>query len=189
MTKRQLGAKVMLYPVPVVLLASSDREGNLNVMTVAWAGVANSDPPVIGVAIRPSRHSHAMIQDVGQFTVNVPTVAQLREADRAGLLSGRHVDKFAALGLTPEKSRHLRVPVIRECPVNVECKLRQVVNLGSHDLFLGEVVEVHADASVLDQNGNFDASKVSAFCYVLGEYWSLGERLGRHGFTRAQAPA
>jgi flavin reductase (DIM6/NTAB) family NADH-FMN oxidoreductase RutF len=182
--KQARAATVALYPVPVVLVTCTDDSGRPNIITLAWAGVVCSEPPQIGIAIRPGRHSHGLVEKSGQFVVNIPSEDLLEAVDICGTVSGRDVDKFARTGLTPEPALRVAPPLIGECPVNMECAVRQKLSLGSHDLFIGEVVAVHVDTAVLAEKGRIDFAKAKPFTYNQGEYWGLGNMLERHGFTR-----
>jgi len=173
-----------LFPCPVVLVTCVDSDGKPNIITLAWAGVVCSDPPVLGLGIRPHRHSYGLIEDAGEFVVNIPTTEILEETDFCGMVSGRDVDKFSETGLTAEPAKEVKPPLIRECPVNIECVLKKKIPLGVHHLFLGEVVRVHVDQDVLDKNGRIDFTKVSPFVYNQGEYWSLYQKIGVHGFSK-----
>ena len=173
-----------LFPCPVVLVTCVDSDGKPNIITLAWAGVVCSDPPVLGLGIRPHRHSYGLIEDAGEFVVNIPTTEILEETDFCGMVSGRDVDKFSETGLTAEPAKEVKPPLIRECPVNIECVLKKKIPLGVHHLFLGEVVRVHVDQTVLDKNGRIDFTKVSPFVYNQGEYWSLYQKIGVHGFSK-----
>lgn len=173
-----------LFPCPVVLVTAVDSEGNPNIITLAWAGTVCSDPPMVGLGIRPYRYSYDLIEKSGEFVVNLPTVSILREVDFCGMVSGKEVDKFSQTGLTPEPAERVKSPLIRECPVNIECVLRRKIPLGVHHLFLGEIVSVHVDQGVLDENGKLDFSKAAPFVYNQGEYWSLSKKLGVYGFSR-----
>jgi len=178
-------ASELLYPCPVVLVTCVDQGGKANVIPLAWVGVACSDPPTIGIAIRPQRYSYGLIQETKEFVVNIPTADILYETDYCGEVSGRDHDKFAETGLTPEPATHVKPPLIRECPVNLECTLQQVIKLGVHDLFLGQVVAVHADQAILDEKGRIDYAKAKPFVYNHGEYWSLEKIIGlRHLSTK-----
>lgn len=171
-----------LYPVPVVLVSTLDREaGRANVITIAWCGIAASNPPLISVSIRPSRYSHKLITAEREFVVNIPSKDILREADLCGLLSGKDTDKFKRCNFTPIKSSKISSPMIKECPVNIECKLKDVFKLGSHDMFIGEVVAVHKDEAVLRSDGKIDYSKAKPFVFNQGEYWDLGLAIGYYG--------
>lgn len=139
---------------------------------------------MVGIGVRPSRHSHGLIKEVGEFVVNLPDATQARWVDYCGMVSGRDVDKWAACGFTPAPASEVQVPVIAECPVNIECRMRQVLSLGSHDLFIGEVVSVQVDEAVLDGRGRLDFAEAKPFAYVNGEYWQVGERLGTYGYSK-----
>ena len=184
--KVKKGPRTALFPCPVVLVTSVGSEGKPNIITLAWAGIVCSDPPTLGVGIRPHRHSYRLIEESGEFVVNVPTTEILEQTDFCGVVSGKDVDKFSATGLTPESAEHVKPPLIRECPVNIECTVKKKVPLGVHHLFLGEVVCVHFDEEILDEEGRIDFTKVSPFVYNQGEYWSLNKKIGVHGFTEKQ---
>jgi flavin reductase (DIM6/NTAB) family NADH-FMN oxidoreductase RutF len=172
-----------LYPVPVVLVTCADEQGKPNVVTLAWVGTVASKPPQAAIAIRPSRYSHTVISQTGEFAINIPNADLLPAVDQCGHVSGARIDKFAQTGLTPEPASQIQPPLIAECPVNLECKLTQTIPLGSHDLFIGEIVAVHVDEDLLDENGFIDYSKTKAVTYVGNEYWGLGMCLGASGFT------
>lgn len=173
-----------LFPCPVVLVTCIDAEGKPNIITLAWAGTVCSDPPTIGLGIRPHRHSYGLIDGSGEFVVNIPTKDILQETDFCGMVSGKDVDKFSATGLVPTPAERVEPPLIRECPVNLECILRKKIPLGVHHLFLGEIVAVHVDQNILDEEGEIDFSKVSPFVYNNGEYWDLHQRIGDYGFSK-----
>lgn len=179
----------LLNPVPVVLITSQRPGGKPNIITVAWVGTVCSDPPMVGVSIRPQRYSHDIIAETGQFVVNLPSRDILRAVDFCGVKSGRDADKFAATGLTPLPAARVAAPLIRECPVHLECRVRQVIRLGSHDLFLAEVMGVQVDASLLDAKGRLALERAGLVAYVHGHYWGLGEMLGKFGFSVQKRPA
>lgn len=172
----------MLAPTPVVLVGCAHRDIGRNVLTVAWCGVDCSDPPVVHVSVRPSRYSHRIIKESGTFTVNIPTRDLLRQVDICGTVSGRYGDKFERAGLTAVAGSVVEAPIIAECPVNLECKVLQIVPLGAHDMFIGEIVARHADESLVTK-GRVAFDKIPLIAYVSGEYWSLGEKIGTYGFT------
>ncbi|UCF04356.1 MAG: flavin reductase family protein [bacterium] len=178
--KVELEVPLMLAPVPVVLVASAHEEFGQNVLTIAWCGVDCSDPPTIHVSIRPSRHSHRMIKESEVFTVNFPTSDLLRAVDFCGTVSGSLGDKFGPAGLTPVAAKEVKAPLIAECPVNIECIVRDIIPLGLHDMFLGEIVASHADKAVVKE-GWVDFSKIPLISFVNGEYWSIGEKIGDFG--------
>jgi flavin reductase (DIM6/NTAB) family NADH-FMN oxidoreductase RutF len=172
-----------LYPVPLVLVTSVNEQGKPNMITLAWVGTVCSKPPQVAVAIRPGRYSHAVISQTGEFAINIPNEDLLPAVDQCGHLSGARTDKFAQTGLTPEPASQIQPPLIAECPVNLECKLTQTIPLGSHDLFISEIVAVHVDEELLDERGSIDYSKAKAVAYLGNEYWSLGKCLKTSGFT------
>ncbi|MFH1190445.1 MAG: flavin reductase family protein [Candidatus Omnitrophota bacterium] len=184
MHKLEVPANEALYPVPVVLVGVWDRDTlRTNIITIAWCGVAASNPPMISISVRPSRHSHKLIMAEGEFSVNIPSTKHLKEADICGILSGRDTDKFKLCGFTPVKPSKISASLIGECPVNIECKLKNVLKLGSHDMFIGEVTAVHVDRSVTDKNGKIDYGKTLPFVFNQGEYRECGPRIGRYGFS------
>ena len=171
-----------LLPTPVVLLSVAGHgKQTPNIITLAWVGVACSDPPMLSVAIRPSRHSYQLVNAAREFVVNVPRASLLTEVDLAGVWSGAAHDKFAELGLTAAPASRVGAPIIEECPVNIECVVRHQLGLGAHDLYLAEVVAVQYDEAVLDARGNVRPAALDLFAYADGEYWSLGERIGSYG--------
>jgi flavin reductase (DIM6/NTAB) family NADH-FMN oxidoreductase RutF len=173
----------VLYPIPAVLVSCGTGE-RANIITLAWVGTLCSEPPLVGIGVRPGRHSHGLIEEVGEFVVNLPSVEQVRWVDTCGVVSGRDEDKWAACGFTPMPASRVQVPLIAECPVSIECRLHQTLSLGSHDLFIGEVVAVQVDEAVLDGRGHLDVAKASPFAYLNGEYRRVGERLGTFGFSK-----
>ena len=172
-----------LFPCPVVLVTCLDNEGNPNIITLAWVGTVCSEPPIIAVGIRPTRYSHGLIKSNKEFVVNIPTTKILRESDYCGVSSGKNFEKFSETKLTKQKAENVKSPLIKECPVNIECKLKEVIPLGAHDLFLGEIVQVHVDNEILDEKGNIDFKKADPFVFNQGEYWSINKKLGNYGFS------
>lgn len=173
-----------LYPVPVVLVSSTDKSsGKSNIITIAWCGMACSEPPQLTVSIRPSRYSHKLIKETGDFVVNVPRSSIIRKIDLCGIKSGRDIDKFEACSFTKLASSKVASPSIQECPVNIECTLNDIVKLGTHDMFIGEVLAVRVDNSILGPKNNIDYLKADPIVFNQGEYWSLGKRLGSYGFS------
>lgn len=172
-----------LFPCPVVLVTCIDSVGKPNIITLAWAGTVCSDPPTVGVGIRPHRYSCKLIEETGEFVVNIPTQKILKAADYCGVFSGKEVDKFSETGLTPEPANEVKPPLIKECPVNMECVSTNKIPVGSHILFLGKIVCVHVDKNILDEKGSIDFSRISPFVYNQGEYWGLKKKIGLHGFS------
>ena len=173
-----------LFPCPVVLVTCVDSDGRPNIITLAWAGTICSDPPTLGLGIRPQRHSYELIDRTGEFVVNIPTVDILKETDFCGMASGRDVDKFSEVGLTQEPAEKVKPPLIRECPVNIECILKKKIPIGAHHLFLGEIVSVHVDKNVLNEKGRLDFSRIAPFVYNQGEYWELHRKIAQYGFSK-----
>jgi len=173
-----------LFPCPVVLVTCTDSEGKPNIITLAWAGTVCSNPPTIGLGIRPHRHSYGLIEGSGEFVINIPTKDILQETDFCGTVSGKDLDKFSATRLTAEPAEKVKPSLIRECPVNIECILKKKIPIGVHHLFLGEIVSVHVDQNILNEKGDIDFSKVSPFVYNQGEYWDLHQKIGVYGFSK-----
>ncbi len=173
-----------MFPCPVVLVSCVDSSGKPNIITLAWAGTVCSDPPTLGLGIRPHRYSYKLIEDSGEFVVNIPSKNILKETDFCGMVSGRDVDKFSETGLTPQSAEKVKPPLIQECPVNIECIVKEKILLGVHHLFLGEVVCVHVDQDILDDRERIDFTKVDPFVYNEDEYWSLHQKIGEYGFSK-----
>ena len=182
--KRELKPGNMLYPLPAVLVSCGDGEGVQNLLTVAWAGTVCSDPPMLSVSIRKSRFSHHLIEVSGEFVVNLVSEKIAKAADWCGVRSGRDHDKWKAAGLTPAKTPNLeKAPAVAESPVWIECRVRQILELGSHDMFLADVVGVHADEALFDESGRLDLAKAGLITYSHGEYFRLGNRIGTFGWS------
>jgi flavin reductase (DIM6/NTAB) family NADH-FMN oxidoreductase RutF len=176
-----------VYPTPVAMITCVDGSQRPNIITLAWVGVVCSDPPQIGIAVRPGRHSYPIIEKSGEFVAALPSEELLYATDLCGTISGRDFDKFEKAGLTPEPATKVSPPLIAECPVNMECKVRHKLALGVHDLFIGEVLAVHVAKSVLDEKGVIDFDKAKLISYNSGEYRRVGEFLERHGFSARKA--
>jgi len=173
----------VLYPVPAVLVTCG-AGAQANIITLAWVGTICSDPPAVGIAIRPGRHSHGLISQAGEFVVNIPTADLVAQVDYCGQVSGRDVDKWAACDFTPEPGSVVTTPLIAQCPVNLECELARIIPLGAHDLFVGEIVAVHVDEAMSDGRGRIDYAKARPLAYLGGQYWGIGELLGHYGDWR-----
>ncbi len=177
-----------LFPTPVVLVTTRGATGTPNIVTLAWVGVACAEPPMISIAIRSGRLSARNIVQSGEFVMNMPGEDWLQGTDLCGTRSGRDVDKFAATGFTAVPAELVKAPLLAECPVNLECVVRHRLTLGTHCLFVGEVVAVHANSECLDADGHWDIAKMKPFAMCEGEfaedaYWSMGRPLARHSFT------
>lgn len=188
MTRRSLSPTTLLFPTPVVLVTTVDEAGKPNIITLAWTGVVNSDPPMVGISIRPGRHSYELVKRGKEFVVNLPSESLVRGVDACGLLSGKETDKFREMGWTPIPAEKVKPPLIEECAVQLECQVRQQIPLGSHDLFLGEIVAVHVKEEVQKENGEIDIGRFRPLVYCPGarEYWSAGQAIGRFGFTKGK---
>lgn len=173
----------MLYPVPAVLVSCRDNNGNDNLLTIAWAGTICSDPAMLSISVRKERHSYQMIKESGEFVVNLTTKALLKATDYCGVRSGRDEDKFATMNLTKGKAEKVSAPIIMESPVNIECKVKQILELGSHDLFVAEVVNVQVSDELMDETGRFRLQEAELIAYSHGEYYDLGDKLGTFGFS------
>lgn len=173
----------MLYPVPAVLITCADKEGKSNMFTVAWTGTVCSEPPMVSISVRKSRLSHEMISETGEFVINLTTKDLTFATDYAGVKSGREVDKWAELKLTKEKSLKVNAPSIAESPLSIECKVTEVKELGTHDMFLAEVVAVTANDKYMDENGKFNFMDSNPITYSHGEYYTLGEKIGKFGYS------
>ena len=171
----------MLYPLPAVMV-SCQREGEKpNIITAAWVGTVCSDP--VMVSVRPQRYSYDIIRETGEFVINLTTEALAKAADYCGVRSGRDVDKFKEMHLTPCASGKISAPGIMESPVNIECRVKEIIKLGSHDMFLAEVVGVDVDEEYLDENGKFHLNETGLIAYSHGEYFTLGNCVGTFGYS------
>jgi flavin reductase (DIM6/NTAB) family NADH-FMN oxidoreductase RutF len=179
--KKSIGAKTLAIPTPVWIIGTYDKAGKPNVMTAAWAGVCCSSPPCIGVSLQKPRYSYGNILQRKAFTVNIPSEAYVKEADYFGLVSGEKVEKFAATGLTPVKSDAVDAPYVKEFPLVLECRLIQTIEIGVHTQFIGEIMDVKADESVLGETGIPDIEKVKPIIFAPGTrtYQGIGKFLGK----------
>ena len=173
----------MLNPVPAVMVGVTDKAGNNNIITVAWAGTVCTNPPMLSISVRPERFSYNMIKETGEFVVNLTTEELLRACDYCGVKSGRDVDKFKELHLTPLAMQHVSAVGISQSPVNIECKVTEVKELGSHDMFLAKVVGVTIDNQYMDDKGKFNLNASGLTAYSHGEYFELGKKLGSFGYS------
>lgn len=183
MAKQNFKPGNMLYPLPVVMVSVADKEGNKNIVTVAWAGTICSSPPMVSISVRPERHSHHMIKESGEFVINLTTKALAFATDYCGVKSGRDTDKFKEMHLTPVPADLVSAPLIAESPVNIECKVTEVKSLGTHDMFMAKVVAVHADEKYMDEKNRFDLTKAEPIVYSHGAYLTTGEQIGTFGYS------
>ncbi len=174
----------MIYPLPAVMVSCGDEPENYNIITIAWTGTVCSDPPMCYISVRPERHSHELISRTGEFVINLTTAALARQTDWCGVRSGREFNKFREMGLHPEPAQLVKAPLIAESPLNIECQVVDIRRLGSHDMFLANVVAVNAEESLIDKStGQFQLNHASPLAYSHGKYYALGEKLGGFGFS------
>lgn len=183
MAKQQWKPTTALNPVPAVMVSCADLEGKPNIITIAWAGTINSKPPMVSISIRKERYSYNLIKDKGQFVINLTTKDLAFAADFCGVKSGKNIDKFQALKLTAEKASMVDVPLIKESPVNIECVVKDIVEFGSHDMFISEIVAVNVEEKLLDKDGKLCMDRAGLICYSHGEYWTLDKSLGYFGYS------
>lgn len=173
----------MLYPLPAVMVSCSRSGEKPNIITVAWCGTVCSDPAMVSISVRKERYSYEMIRQTGEFVINLTTKELAYAADYCGVRSGRDVDKFKEMGLTPAPASVVSCPIIAESPVNIECKVVDVKVLGSHDMFIAEVAAVDVSEEYMDENGKFDLNGTGLIAYSHGEYFTLGDKIGKFGFS------
>ncbi|MCH5266164.1 MAG: flavin reductase family protein [Lachnospiraceae bacterium] len=174
----------MLYPVPAVMVSCGDKEGNKNIITVAWTGTICSEPAMVSISVRPERHSYSMIRESGEFVINLTTKELAYATDWCGVKSGRDVDKFASMNLTAAPGSVLQyAPIIAESPVNMECQVTEMIELGSHHMFLGKIASVMVSEKYMNDTGKFELNGTGLVTYSHGEYFTLGERLGKFGYS------
>lgn len=173
----------MLNPVPAVMVSVTDKEGKSNIITVAWAGTVCTNPPMVSISVRPSRYSYQILEETGEFVINLTNESLVKVCDYCGVVSGRDVDKFAKTGLTPIPMEHVHAMGIDESPVNMECKITEKRELGSHTMFIAEVVGVTVDDRYMDETGKFHINESGLVMYSHGEYFALGKKLGKFGYS------
>ena len=171
-----------LYPLPAVMVSCGDMEKS-NIITVAWTGIINTDPAMVYISVRPSRYSYNLMKEKGEFVINLTTKDLAYATDWCGVKTGAKIDKFKEMKLTKEKAKFVKCPMIKESPVSVECKVKEVRDLGSHHMFVAEVLAINADEKYIDEKGAFDISKCDLIAYSNGNYYSLGKKIGRFGFS------
>lgn len=172
----------MVYPLPVVMVSCRETGKAPNIITVAWTGTICTNPAMVYISIRPERYSYEIIKNSREFVINLTTEELAKATDFCGVKSGRNVDKFKEMNLTPEEAHNVDAPLIKESPVNIECKVKEIIELGSHHMFLGEVVGVNVDGKYMDYN-KFDLSKANPIVYSHGEYFGIGKKLGSFGYS------
>ena len=182
MSRKEWKSGTFIYPIPAVLVTSGTME-NSNIMTVAWTGIINTNPAMCYISVRPERYSYNLIKESGEFVINLTTEDLAYATDWCGVKSGRDVDKFKEMKLTKQKANFVKCPMIEESPVSIECKVKEVKELGSHHMFIAEVLGINADDKYIDEKGAFDISKFNLIAYANGGYYALGDKKGKFGFS------
>lgn len=185
MGRKILAPGTLISPLPAVMVSCGDIR-KANVLTCAWTGVINTKPPIVYISVRPSRHSHAIIKETGEFVINLTTSKLVRETDFVGVRSGKDIDKIKQCSLTLEEASVVKAPVIAESPLSLECKVREVKNYGTHDMFIADVVAISADERYIDSKGKINLQQAGLLAYSHGEYFSIGRKLGEFGFSVAK---
>ncbi len=183
MAKVDFKPGTMIYPLPAVMVSCGEQPGEYNIITVAWTGTVCSDPPMCYISVRPGRHSYGILKRTGEFVINLTTESLARATDWCGCRSGRKYDKWKEMKLTPLPAKKVKAPVIAESPVNIECVVRQVIPLGTHDMFIAEVVHITADDAFMDDAGALGLSHARPLVYNHGHYFSLGGKIGKFGWS------
>lgn len=183
MSKQQWKPGNMLYPLPVVMVSCGDYKGESNIITIAWAGTICTNPAMVSISVKKERYSHDIIKNSREFVINIVTDRLVYAADWCGVKSGRDYDKFEQMKLTRLKASHVACPMIEESPVNIECKVKEIKELGSHDMFIAEVAGVWADEKYMDRTGKFELNSSGIVTYSHGEYFMLGKKLGKFGYS------
>lgn len=174
----------MIYPLPAALISCGNTPENYNLLTVSWLGTICSNPPMCYISVRPERHSYQLIKESGEFVINLTNEAMAFATDWCGVRSGRDYDKFSKMKLTPVKAEMLDAPMIKEAPLCIECKVKEIIPLGSHDMFIADVVNIQADKQYIDpETDTFDLAKAKLIAYSHGHYYKLGEEIGKFGWT------
>jgi flavin reductase (DIM6/NTAB) family NADH-FMN oxidoreductase RutF len=182
MARNNFKSGALLAPLPAVLITVGDME-NSNVLTVAWTGILSTNPPRLYISVRPSRHSYQYLCEKGEFVVNIPTAAMAKITDYVGVYTGKKVDKFKKCNLTRLESKEVAAPTIKECPIALECRVFDVIKSGTHDVFLADILNVSCDDAIIDKNGRICYEKAGLLAYAHGEYFALGKKLAKFGFS------
>ncbi len=182
MKKQVWKGTVLTSPVPPVMVSCGDIESS-NIVTVAWTGTVNTKPPMTYISLRPSRHSYGIIKEKGEFVINLTPTSLIKKADYCGIYTGKKVNKFEKCGFTKAEASEVSAPLIDECPINLECKVKDIIPLGTHDMFLAEIVAVHVDEALIDADGKLHLEKADLTAYAHGDYYSLGKKLAPFGIS------
>ena len=183
MAKQTWKAGNMLYPLPAVMVSVTDGKGQDDIITVAWTGTICTNPPMVYISVRPSRFSRHMLMETGEFVINLTTEELAAVTDYCGVRSGRDVDKFKETGLTRERADIVKAPMIKEAPVSIECRVKEIKELGSHHMFIADVVGVTVDDKYMDEKNKFNINETGLVMYSHGEYFAMGEKLGKFGYS------
>ena len=182
MSKVKWKAGTFEYPIPAVMVSMGDMEKS-NIITVAWTGIINTNPAMVYISVRPTRYSYNILKEEKEFVINLTTEKLAYATDWCGVKSGANVDKFKEMKLTKEKANMVKCPLIKESPVSIECKVKKIIDLGSHTMFIAEVLCIDADEKYIDEKGAFDISKCNLMAYANGGYYALGKKLGKFGYS------
>ncbi len=182
MSKRAWKPGCFVYPLPAVMVSCGTMDKS-NIITVAWTGIINTNPAMVYISVRPERYSYKIIKESGEFVINLTNKELARATDWCGVKTGEKVDKFKEMRLTKEKANFVKCPLIKESPVSIECKVKEIKELGSHHMFIAEVLSIDADEKYIDETGKFDISKCNLISYANGHYYSLGKQIGRFGYS------
>ena len=182
MARKNFKAGALTAPLPPVMVTVGDME-NANIITIGWTGILSTIPPRTYISVRPQRHSYGILKRTGEFVINLTTVSQAKIVDYAGIYTGAKVDKFKECGLTKVESKEVSAPTIKECPLALECRVIEVIPMGTHDIFIADIVSVSCDDSILDEDGKLRFDKAGLLAYAHGEYYALGEKVGKFGFS------
>ena len=182
MAKVTWKAGTFLYPLPAVMVSCGTMEKS-NIITVAWTGIINTNPAMVYISVRPSRYSYDLIKKQGEFVINLTTKELAKATDWCGVKTGAKVDKFKEMKLHKEKAKFVKCPMIKESPVSVECKVKEIKDLGSHHMFIAEVLAINSDEKYIDEKGAFDISKCNLIAYSNGNYYQMGKKIGKFGFS------
>ena len=185
MAKAKWKGGTLIAPVPPVMVSCGDMD-NSNILTIAWTGIVNTIPPKTYISVRPSRYSYGIIKERGEFVINLTPTSLVRAADFCGVYTGAKVDKFKKCDLHKEEAQQVSAPLIAECPISLECRVTDVIPMGTHDMFLADIVAVNVDESLLDKNGKLCIDKASLCAYAHGDYYALGKKLGKFGFSASK---
>ena len=182
MARKNFKAGALTAPLPPVMVTVGDMESS-NIITIGWTGILSTIPPRTYISVRPERHSYGMLKRTGEFVINLTTASLAKAVDYAGIYTGAKVDKFKECGLTKVESKEVSAPTIKECPLALECRVVEVIPMGTHDVFISDIVSVSCDESILDENGKMRFDKAGLLAYAHGEYYALGEKVGKFGFS------